>query len=103
MNHTLRTLATPTEVDGEGQSWWHHNQRLQSGGNSRRGCSAAVACRSGEADQMSTEATYISRYDQRVKLVQGVLGKDTELTGKATRALAVRVLHTLDAIPEKVR
>ncbi len=52
---------------------------------------------------MSTEATYISRYDQRVKLVQGVLGKDTELTGKATRALAVRVLHTLDAIPEKVR
>ncbi|GAA3525605.1 hypothetical protein GCM10022222_05630 [Amycolatopsis ultiminotia] len=52
---------------------------------------------------MTTEISYVSRYDRRVTQVQDLLEQDTGLTGSASRALAVRLLHLIDEAPEKLR
>ena len=52
---------------------------------------------------MTTENAFVSRYDQRVKLVRDVLKENTKLPDDACQALAVRLLHTIDAIPEPRR
>ncbi|HVW42388.1 MAG TPA: DUF6307 family protein [Amycolatopsis sp.] len=52
---------------------------------------------------MTSSTVYVSLYEKRVKLVQDVLKKDTKLSDEECQALAVRVLHTLDTVPEKVR
>lgn len=46
---------------------------------------------------------YLSRYDQRVKIVKETLRKHSELSDKAAADLAVNVLDVLDHIPEKMR
>jgi len=45
----------------------------------------------------------MTRYERRVKLVQDTLQAHSQLDDKAASELAVRVLHVLDTIPEKVR
>ncbi|WP_198681218.1 DUF6307 family protein [Lentzea terrae] len=52
---------------------------------------------------MNPEPVYVSRYEQRVKLVQDVLKGNTPLSAEESRALAMKLLRTLDRIPEKVR
>lgn len=52
---------------------------------------------------MVPEPVYVSRYEQRVKLVQDILKANTSLSVEDSRALAMRLLRTLDRIPEKVR
>lgn len=52
---------------------------------------------------MVPEPVYVSRYEQRVKLVQDILKASTSLSAEDSRALAMRLLRTLDRIPEKVR
>jgi hypothetical protein len=52
---------------------------------------------------MSTVTTFVSRYDQRVKLVHDVVTAHTKLDDKTASKLAVLVLHAIDSIPEKVR
>lgn len=52
---------------------------------------------------MTTEAAFASRYDQRVRMVRDVLKENTELSDTACQALAVRLLHTMDTIPEQMR
>lgn len=52
---------------------------------------------------MDTELVYLSRYDQRVKLVQDVVKDNSPLSVEESRALAIRLLRTLEEIPEKVR
>ena len=44
-----------------------------------------------------------SPYENRVKLVQDTLTKYSAVDHEAAGKLAVRVLHALDSIPEKVR
>jgi hypothetical protein len=51
---------------------------------------------------MTSTTPFVSRYDQRVKLLQDVLKEDTKLTDDKSHKLAVRLLHTLDTIPEKL-
>ena len=45
----------------------------------------------------------VSRYQQRVKLVQDVVKAHSGLDDKVALEIAVDVLHALDTIPEKVR
>jgi hypothetical protein len=45
----------------------------------------------------------VSRYQQRVKLVQDVVKAHSRLDDKVAFEIAVDVLHALDTIPEKVR
>lgn len=52
---------------------------------------------------MTTDAPFVSRYDLRVKLVQDVLKENTKLSGDACQALAVRLLRTIDTVPEQLR
>jgi hypothetical protein len=52
---------------------------------------------------MSTSTTYISVYDQRVRLVANALTQNSKLDEKAANELAKHVLYALDHIPEKVR
>jgi hypothetical protein len=52
---------------------------------------------------MTSNITYVSLYDQRVKLVAAALTARSELTEKAAIELAGHVLYALDHIPEKVR
>jgi Family of unknown function (DUF6307) len=52
---------------------------------------------------MTTNGTYISLYDQRVKLVADTLMAHSELKDKAATKLAAHVLYALDHIPERVR
>ncbi len=52
---------------------------------------------------MTTEAAFASRYDQRVRLVRDVLKENTKLSDTACQDLAVRLLHTMDTIPEQMR
>jgi hypothetical protein len=52
---------------------------------------------------MTSNTVFVSLYDKRVKLVQDVLKEHTKHSDEECHALAVRVLHTLDTIPEKVR
>ncbi|WP_216208736.1 DUF6307 family protein [Amycolatopsis aidingensis] len=52
---------------------------------------------------MTSNPVFVSRYDQRVKLVQDVLKEHTAHSDEQCRELAVQVLCTLDTIPEKMR
>jgi len=46
---------------------------------------------------------YLSRYQQRVKIVEDTLREHPDLSEKTAADLAVRVLAALDRIPEKMR
>ena len=50
-----------------------------------------------------TVKTYISLYEQRIRLVAHALTENSELSEKDASHLAVHVLYALDHIPEKVR
>lgn len=52
---------------------------------------------------MTGNGTYVSRHDQRVRIVADVLMQHTQLAEKAATELAVQVLYALDRIPEKIR
>jgi hypothetical protein len=52
---------------------------------------------------MAGTHTYVSLYDQRVRLVAHALMHNSKLEEKAASELAVHVLHAIDHIPEKVR
>ena len=52
---------------------------------------------------MALEVVYISRYDQRVRLVADALTQNSELADEAAVELAKHVLDALDHIPEKIR
>lgn len=52
---------------------------------------------------MTTDTAFVSRYDLRVKLVQDVLKENTKLSDDNCQELAVRLLHTIDNTPERVR
>jgi hypothetical protein len=52
---------------------------------------------------MTTTVEYMSRYDQRVKLVNDTVRKHSKLGEKASLELAEHVLQALDHMPEKVR
>jgi Family of unknown function (DUF6307) len=52
---------------------------------------------------MTSSGTYVSLYDQRVKLVADTLMAHSPLKGKAATELAAHILYALDHIPEKVR
>ncbi|VVJ24869.1 Uncharacterised protein [Amycolatopsis camponoti] len=52
---------------------------------------------------MTTDTAFVSRYDLRVKLVQDVLKENTKLSDDRCQELAVRLLHTIDNTPERVR
>lgn len=55
---------------------------------------------------MTTDTSFTAftpRYEQRVKLVQGIVQSHTTLDETAASDLAVRMLHALDTIPEKLR
>lgn len=56
-----------------------------------------------ERSKMTTGTTFVSRYDQRVKLVHDIVTEHTKLDSKAASELAMLVLHAIDSIPEKVR
>jgi hypothetical protein len=47
--------------------------------------------------------TFISLYEQRIRLVAQALSQHSKLTEKDAADLAVHVLYALDHIPEKVR
>lgn len=47
--------------------------------------------------------TYVSLYEQRVRLVADALKQNSTLSEKDAADLAVHVLSALDHIPEKVR
>ena len=51
----------------------------------------------------TTTRTYVSLYDQRVRLVAYTLKQHSMLSEKDAVDLAVHVLHAIDHIPEKVR
>jgi len=52
---------------------------------------------------MASPTTIRSPYDIRVALVQDTITSHSTLDTDAARELAVRILQTLNAIPEKVR
>ncbi len=52
---------------------------------------------------MTTDVAFVSRYDLRVELVRDVLKQNTKLSDSASRELAVRLLHAMDSIPERMR
>ena len=52
---------------------------------------------------MAATTVYVSRYDQRVRMVAAALTKNSALTDDDAVALAKHVLDALDHIPEKVR
>ncbi len=52
---------------------------------------------------MTMDVAFVSRYDLRIKLVQDVLKENTDLSETACQALAVRLLHTIDTVPERMR
>lgn len=52
---------------------------------------------------MTSNGTYVSLYDQRVKLVADAIKAHSELKGEAATQLAAHVLYALDHIPERVR
>ncbi|GAA5137848.1 DUF6307 family protein [Pseudonocardia adelaidensis] len=47
--------------------------------------------------------SYISLYEQRIRLVAHALMQNSKLSEKDATDLAVHVLHAIDHIPEKVR
>jgi hypothetical protein len=52
---------------------------------------------------MTSNGTYVSLYDQRVKLVADALVAHSELKHEAATKLAAHVLYAIDHIPESVR
>jgi hypothetical protein len=52
---------------------------------------------------MSGSTTYVSLYDQRVRLVADAIQQNSKISQKAATELAKHVLNALDHIPEKVR
>jgi hypothetical protein len=50
-----------------------------------------------------TDEMFVSRYEKRVQMVQAVLAKNTKLSDKAARHLAVEVVDAIDHIPEPQR
>ena len=52
---------------------------------------------------MAINTVFISRYDQRVRLVADALTQNSKLTDEAAVELAKHVLDALDHIPEKIR
>lgn len=53
---------------------------------------------------MDTSArSYVSLYDQRVRIVAYALKQHSKLSEQNAMTLAVHVLHAIDHIPEKVR
>ena len=52
---------------------------------------------------MSTNGSYVSLYDRRIRLVADALTQNSKLTDEAAVELAKHVLNALDHIPEKVR
>lgn len=52
---------------------------------------------------MPVDVVYVSRHDQRVRLVADALTQNSELTDDVAVGLAEHVLDALDHIPEKVR
>jgi len=47
--------------------------------------------------------TYISLYDQRLRLVADALTQNSKLSDKDAVKLAAHVLYAIDHIPEKLR
>jgi hypothetical protein len=52
---------------------------------------------------MVSETTIRSPYEIRVNLIQETLTANSPLDDVAARELAVKVLHALSSIPEKIR
>ena len=52
---------------------------------------------------MSSDGTYVSLYDRRIRLVADALAANSQLSETEALALAVHVLYELDHIPEVVR
>lgn len=52
---------------------------------------------------MTPTTTYVSVYDQRIKLVAAALTENSKMAEKAAVKLAVHVLHAIDRIPERIR
>jgi AmiR/NasT family two-component response regulator len=52
---------------------------------------------------MPVTTVYVSRYDQRVRLVADALTQNSALTDEDAVELAKHVLQALDHIPETVR
>jgi len=50
-----------------------------------------------------SETVFVSRYEKRVLVVQDVLKKNSKLSEKVTRHLAVEVVDAIDHIPETRR
>jgi nicotinamide mononucleotide (NMN) deamidase PncC len=50
-----------------------------------------------------TDAVFVSRYEKRVRVVQDVLKKNSKLSDKVARQLAVEVIDAFDHIPEARR
>jgi hypothetical protein len=51
----------------------------------------------------ATTRSYVSLYDQRVRLVADALLQNSKLEKEAAVELAAHVLYAIDHIPEKVR
>ncbi|WP_329052909.1 DUF6307 family protein [Amycolatopsis sp. NBC_01488] len=49
------------------------------------------------------ETVYVSRYEQRVKLVEDVVKNNSPLSDREAHGLAILLLRKLEEIPEKVR
>ncbi|UOZ08597.1 MULTISPECIES: DUF6307 family protein [unclassified Amycolatopsis] len=52
---------------------------------------------------MTASTSYHSRYDLRVERVKNIVMEDTKLNDTKALALAVRMVHELDTVPEPVR
>lgn len=52
---------------------------------------------------MTSATTFRTPYENRVALVKDTIMARSKLSDKAADDLAVRVLHALDSIPEKMR
>jgi hypothetical protein len=52
---------------------------------------------------MTAQTIALSRYEGRLKTVADVIQAHSKLSAKAAGEIAVRVLHSLDTIPERIR
>jgi hypothetical protein len=52
---------------------------------------------------MKYNGTFLSGYEQRVRLVADALKAHSDLTEETAVKLAEHALHAIDSIPEKVR
>lgn len=50
-----------------------------------------------------TDTAFVSRYEQRVRFVQNVLQKNSELDDSASRKLAIHAVYAIDHIAEPTR